>query len=56
MVITRKSDLNFLLKYVKLIDNDAFLSVSSVTGVYGNGFDNIKTGRYKPESGSKEQA
>src|SRR5574344_1901139 len=35
MVITRKSDLNFLLKYVKLIDNDAFLSVSSVTGVYG---------------------
>ena len=36
MVITRKSDLNFLLKYVKLIDNDAFLSVSSVTGVYGN--------------------
>ena len=56
MVITRKSDLNFLLKYVKLIDNDAFLSVSSVTGVYGNGFDNIKTGRSKPESGSKEQA
>ena len=56
MVITRKSDLNFLLKYVKLIDNDAFLSVSSVTGVYGNGFDNRKTGRSKPESGSKEQA
>lgn len=56
MVITRKSDLNFLLKYVKLIDNDAFLSVSSVTGVYGNGFDNIKTGRSKPESVSKEQA
>lgn len=56
MVITRKSDLNFLLKYVKLIDNDAFLSVSSVTGVYGNGFDNIKTGRPKQESGSKEQA
>ena len=56
MVITRKSDLNFLLKYVKLIDNDAFLSVSSVTGVYGNGFDNIKTGRSKTESGSKEQA
>lgn len=56
MVITRKSDLNFLLKYVKLIDNDAFLSVSSVTGVYGNGFDNIKTGCSKPESGSKEQA
>lgn len=47
MVITRKSDLNFLLKYVKLIDNDAFLSVSSVSGVYGNGFDIIKSGRTK---------
>ena len=56
MVVARKTDLNFLLKYIKTIDNDAFLSVSSVTGVYGNGFDNIKTGRSKPESGSKEQA
>ena len=45
MVVTRKTDLNFLLKYVKTIDNDAFLSVSSVSGVYGNGFDAIKSGR-----------
>lgn len=43
MVITRKADLNFLLKFIKVIDNDAFLSVSSVTGVYGNGFDAIKS-------------
>lgn len=42
MVITRKSDLNFMLKYIKTIDNDAFLSVSTVTGVYGRGFDAIK--------------
>ena len=45
MVVTRKTDLNFLLKYIKTIDNDAFLSVSSVSGVYGNGFDAIKSGR-----------
>lgn len=45
MVITKKADLNFLLKYIKSIDSDAFLSVSSVTGVYGMGFDSIKTGR-----------
>lgn len=44
MVVTRKTDLNFLLKYIKTIDNDAFLSVSSVSGVYGNGFDAIKSG------------
>lgn len=42
MVVTRKVDLNLLLRYVKSIDPDAFLSVSSVMGVYGQGFDTIK--------------
>lgn len=42
MVITRKVDLNILLKYIKSIDPEAFLSVSSVTGVYGKGFEKIK--------------
>ena len=42
MVITRKTDVNLLLRYVKAIDPDAFLSVSSVNGVYGRGFDSIK--------------
>ncbi len=42
MVVTRKTDLNLLLRYVKSIDPDAFLSVSSVMGVYGKGFDTIK--------------
>ena len=42
MVVTRKSDLNLLFKYVKTIDPDAFLSVSTVMGVYGQGFDTIK--------------
>ena len=42
MVLTRKSDLNFLLRTVKGIDPNAFLSVTSVTGVYGKGFESIK--------------
>lgn len=42
MVVTRKTDLNVLFKYVKSIDPDAFLSVSTVMGVYGQGFDTIK--------------
>ena len=42
MVLTRKTDLNLLLRYIKQIDPAAFLSVSSVTGVYGKGFDTIK--------------
>jgi len=42
MVITRKTDLNILLRLIKQIDDKAFLSVSSVNGVYGKGFDTIK--------------
>jgi uncharacterized membrane-anchored protein YitT (DUF2179 family) len=42
MVITRKSDVNILLRSIKAIDPDAFLSISSVRGVYGRGFDSIK--------------
>ena len=45
MVITRKADLNVILRHIKLIDPDAFLSVGSATGVYGKGFDTIKTGK-----------
>ena len=53
MVVTRKSDLNLLLRYVKSIDPDAFLSVSSVMGVYGQGFDTIKV---KTEHKKKKKA
>ena len=42
LVITRKTDLNLLLRYIKAIDPNAFLSVSSVNGVYGRGFESIK--------------
>ena len=42
MVLTRKSDLSLLLRTIKAIDPDAFLSVASVTGVYGKGFDQLK--------------
>lgn len=45
MVLTKKTDLNILLRYIKSIDPDAFLSVSSVTGVYGKGFETIRLSR-----------
>jgi len=45
MVLTRKSDLNIFLRYIKNIDPNAFLSVSSVTGVYGCGFDDFKSNK-----------
>ena len=43
MVLTRKADLNPLLRCIKAIDPRAFVSVSSVTGVYGKGFEAIKS-------------
>jgi uncharacterized membrane-anchored protein YitT (DUF2179 family) len=42
MAILPKTDLNILLRRVKQIDSDVFLSISSVSGVYGKGFDTIK--------------
>ncbi len=42
MVVARKTDLSMLMRYVKAIDPDAFLSVSNVMGVFGLGFDQLK--------------
>jgi len=47
MVLTRKADSNVLLRAVKNIDPDAFISVSSVMGVYGRGFDALRTSSKK---------
>lgn len=50
VVMARKTDLNMILRYVKTIDPDAFLSITSVSGVYGKGFDKIKEKAAKQES------
>lgn len=50
MVITRKTDLNSVLRLVKSIDSEAFLSVGNVMGVFGQGFDNIKVKAKKSEA------
>ena len=42
IVLIRKTDLSMILRYIKTIDPDAFLSITSVSGVYGKGFDKIK--------------
>lgn len=42
MVVVRKTDINMIYKIIKSVDRDAFMSVGSVTGVYGKGFDQIK--------------
>ena len=42
MILMRKTELPYFFRAVKLIDQNAFISVSSVMGVYGHGFDVIK--------------
>ena len=42
MVVVRKSELNHVLSMIKSEDKSAFISVGSVYGVFGEGFENIK--------------
>lgn len=43
MVIVRKHEVQDVFRMVKELDDDAFLSVANVMGVYGKGFDKIRT-------------
>ena len=42
MTIIRKREISMIFRKVKEIDPEAFISMGSVMGVYGKGFDNIK--------------
>jgi uncharacterized membrane-anchored protein YitT (DUF2179 family) len=42
VVMAKKTESVTIFRIVKNIDPDAFISQSSVIGVYGNGFDQIK--------------
>lgn len=42
MVLVKKQESNNLLRIIKEIDPEAFISLNSVMGVYGKGFDRIK--------------
>ena len=44
LVIVRQHQLHDVVSLIKSIDNKAFVSVSSASGVYGEGFDEMKTG------------
>lgn len=41
-VVVRKTEKNAVLSMIKAIDPKAFISVGSVNGVYGEGFEAIK--------------
>lgn len=44
LIILRKNQMNEVINEIKHIDKDAFVSVSSANSVYGEGFEEIKTG------------
>lgn len=43
VIMARKYELNDLYQIIKSIDNEAFISVATVMGVFGKGFDPLKT-------------
>lgn len=42
LVITRKTETSFIMRIIREVDKDAFLSMGAVSGVYGQGFDQIR--------------
>lgn len=43
MILARKYEANTIYRIIKSVDKDAFISVGSVMGVYGKGFEQMKT-------------
>ena len=55
LILLTRQELSNLSKVVNAIDPKAFLSVSAASGVYGEGFEQIKTGKLKLDIKTKKQ-
>ena len=56
LIILRKSEMNEVINEIKRIDKNAFVSVSTAKSVYGEGFEEIKTGlNIKKQMEKKEE-
>ncbi len=44
LIVARKTEMNNILNEIKRIDKKAFISVSSAMSVFGEGFEEVKTG------------
>ncbi len=42
LVITRRRDITMLLRYIKVLDPDAFVYITNVSNVFGEGFEHFK--------------
>lgn len=55
LIVARKAQLPALSKAIKSIDDKAFVSVSPASSVYGEGFEELKTGLSKKKKSEAEQ-
>ena len=44
LIVSRKQQMNEVINEIKLIDKNAIISASTANGVYGEGFEEVKTG------------
>lgn len=49
MILARKYEANNIYRIIKSVDKDAFISVGSVMGVFGKGFEQIKVAKRKKQ-------
>ena len=54
LIIARKYQMNEVVNEIKRIDKQAFISVSTATGVFGEGFEEVKTGLSMKKLKNKE--
>jgi uncharacterized membrane-anchored protein YitT (DUF2179 family) len=53
LIIARRNQMNLIIKDIKSLDRKAFISVTPASGVYGEGFEEIKTGFPKKEQSNE---
>ncbi len=55
LIVARKQQLNGIVNDIKRIDKKAFISISTAMSVYGEGFEEVKTGLKIKKSGKVEE-
>lgn len=56
LIITRKYQMNEVINEIKSIDKKAFISVSTAMSVFGEGFEEVKTGIKRKKDGNMEES
>ena len=55
LIVSRKHQMNEVIKEIKEMDPKAFISVSTAMSVFGEGFEEVKTGLKTAKSGQDKE-